>query len=296
MRVTCPLSRARTSTADGIATAMRSAMSSLGLFALLALTAATATAQTPTHPLNDTGQVTCYNASAATGTVSPGTPAPEDPGFEGQDCTQGAALHDALGIQTKVGASSTMGRDYTKIANDGSVLPASATLGSNPTDWACTRDNLTGLIWEVKVNDPTHLRHYLHGYTWYDTNAAINGGYAGTVGNTSTCANTLGGQPCNTSNFRNAVNALTGANRLCGASDWRLPTANELQSLLDYQGTQYPAIDTTWFPNTPATYYWSGENYVSYSTYAWWVHFGHRHLDGYYKSNNLQVRLVRGGQ
>jgi len=26
------------------------------------------------------------------------------------------------------------------------------------TDWACTRDNVTGLLWEVKVNDITQLR------------------------------------------------------------------------------------------------------------------------------------------
>jgi hypothetical protein len=42
---------------------------------------------------------------------------------------------------------------YTKIANDGSELPDSATLGTNPTDWACTKDNKTGLIWEVKTDD-----------------------------------------------------------------------------------------------------------------------------------------------
>lgn len=265
-----------------------------GLLAL-ALTAATATAQTPTHPLNDTGQVTCYNASAATGTVSPGTPAPEATGFKGQDCTQGRAAADALGTLVKVGASSTKGRDYTKIANDGSVLPASATLGPNPGDWACTRDNVTGLIWEVKVNNATHLRHSGHRYTWYDTNGVINGGNAGTVGNTSTCANTLGGQPCNTSNFRNAVNALTGANRLCGATDWRLPTANELQSLVDYQA-QNPAIDTTWFPNTPAALYWSGENYVPGAPYAWVVDFYGGGLGANGKDNGRQVRLVRGGQ
>lgn len=297
MRVTCLLSRARASTtADGIAAVLRGAMPTLALTALLALTAATATAQTPTHPLNDTGQVTCYNATAATGTVSPSTPAPEDPGFERQDCTQGRAAADALGTLVKQGASSTMGRDYTKIANDGSELPASATLGSNPTDWACTRDNVTGLIWEVKVNDAAHLRHSGHSYTWYDTDTAINGGIAGTVGNTSTCANTLGGQPCNTSNFRAAVNALTGANRLCGATDWRLPTANELQSLVDYQRL-IPAIDITWFPNTPAAlYYWSGENYVPDASSAWVVNFNSGSLSDNYKLNNRQVRLVRGGQ
>ena len=292
MRVTCLLSRARASTTDGIAAVLRGAMPTLALTALLALTAATATAQTPTHPLNDTGQVTCYNATAATGTVSPSTPAPEAAGFEGQDCTQGAAMYDARGAMNKVGASSTMGRDYTKIANDGSELPASATLGPNPGDWACTRDNITGLIWEVKVNNVAHLRHSGHGYTWYDTNAAINGGNAGTAGGTG-CNGTLA--QCNTTAFRDAVNALTGANRLCGATDWRLPTRPELQSLVDYQA-QNPAIDTTWFPNTPATIYWSGGNYVPNASGAWSVVFNDGSPNADIKSNALQVRLVRGGQ
>jgi len=292
MRVTCLLSRARASTTDGFAAVLRNAMPTLALAALLALTAATATAQTPTHPLNDTGQVTCYNAEEATGTVSPSTPEPEDPDFEEQDCTQGRAAADALGTLVKVGASSTKGRDYTKIANDGSELPASATLGPNPTDWACTRDNLTGLIWEVKVNDPTHLRHSGHTYTWYDTDTDINGGNAGTAGGTG-CNGTLA--QCNTTAFRDAVNALAGANRLCGATDWRLPTANELQSLLDYQRLN-PAIDTTWFPNTQAAFYWSGESFASNASNAWGVYFGNGGLNASSKGNDLRVRLVRGGQ
>jgi len=294
MPATCLLSRARTSTADGIATAMRGAMPTLALAALLALSASQATAQAPTHPLNDTGQVTCYNATTATGTVGANA-TPEAMGFERQDCTQGRAAADALGTLVKLGASTTKGRDYSKIANDGSVLPASATLGPNPGDWACTRDNITGLIWEVKVNNAAHLRHFVHRYTWYDTNATVNGGNAGTVGNTSTCANTLGGQPCNTTNFRDAVNALTGANRLCGASDWRLPTANELQSLVDYQA-QNPAIDTTWFPNTPAAAYWTGENYVPNASGAWNVEFDDGNLRANAEYSSQPVRLVRGGQ
>ena len=36
------------------------------------------------------------------------------------------------------------------MANNGTDLPESALLGSGPTDWACTRDNTSGLLWEVK--------------------------------------------------------------------------------------------------------------------------------------------------
>jgi hypothetical protein len=243
--------------------------------------------------LNDTGQIICYNASAATGTVSPATPDPETAGFDEQDCTQGRSAADALSTLTKVGASTVPGRDYTKIANDGSALPASATLGSALGDWACTRDNVTGLIWEVKVNSASHLRHVGHTYSWYDTNPAINGGNAGTPGGIG-CNGTLA--QCNTTAFRDAVNAQTGANRLCGATDWHLPTANELQSLVHYGAAAGPYIDTVWFPLTANSVYWSGANYAPDASYAWNVNFYNGYLGADVKTLNLHVRLVRGGQ
>ncbi|MCP5477857.1 MAG: DUF1566 domain-containing protein [Rhodanobacteraceae bacterium] len=244
------------------------------------------------QPLNDTGQVTCYNASAATGTVSPATQDPEQAGFNEQDCTRGASAADALGVMTKVGASTTPGRDYSKIGNDGSVLDASAALGNGPTDWACTRDNITGLIWEVKTDDGG-LRDKDWTYTWYDTNAAINGGTAGTATGAN-CNATLA--QCNTSAYRDAINALSGSSRLCGNTDWRLPTGKELQSLVDYGHAAAPYIDTDWFPNAVNTIYWSGQNYAAYAVVAWVVLFSNGHLGADSKSISNRVRLVRGGQ
>lgn len=245
--------------------------------------------------LNDTGQITCYNASAVTGTVSNGTSDPETAGFNEQDCTRGAAAADALGRMVKVGGSTVPGRDYTKIANNGSVLPASAVLGSNPGDWACTRDNITGLIWEVKTT--SGLRSQGHTYTWYDTNASVNGGNAGTIGANTSCNSTLA--TCNTTAFRDAVNALTGSSRLCGATDWRLPTVNELSGLVPAGLANGPTIDSMWFPNTANTAnsaYWTGQNYAPDASRAWWVVFADGGLNFISKSGNRHVRLVRGGQ
>lgn len=263
----------------------------LGL--LIALLLATAPTLAQAAPLNDTGQITCYNDSAATGTVSPATPDPEQPGFTGQDCTQGRSAADALGTLVKIGASTTPGRDYTKIANDGSVLPASATLGSGPGDWACTRDNVTGLIWEVKVDDAAHLRHYNHIYAWYDTNDAINGGDPGWVG-INLCNGTLPANLCNTSVFRDVVNLLG----LCGATDWRLPTANELLSLLDFGKGTGPYIDAAWFPDSSIHTFWSGETYAEAyrADSAWLVDFNYANVSFYNKDTYRAVRLVRGGQ
>ena len=246
-----------------------------------------------TRPLNDSGQITCYNATTSTGTVSAGTPDPETAGFNEQDCTRGRSAADAVGALRKIGASSVPGRDYSKIANDGSDLPASAVLGTGAGAWGCTRDNVTGLIWEIKTDD-NGLRNVGHRYTWYDTNTAINGGNAGTLGTSTTCNSTLSN--CNTTAFRNSVNALAGASRLCGQTDWRLPTASELQSLL-HDGAFTPAIDGVYFPNTISNSYWSGVNSASNAGLAaWCVFFDDGFVDFNNKSGVSGVRLVRGGQ
>ena len=204
----------------------------------------------------------------------------------GQDCHYGRDAVAVAGMLDKVGGGNA-GFDFTKIANDGSVLPAAAVLGGGPTDWACTRDNVTGLIWEVKVGDPLHLRFQGHTYTWYDPNSPD--GNPGTQ-NQGICV----GSACDTTGFLQAVNAQG----LCGFSDWRMPTRRELQGIVDY-GRHSPAIDTGYFPNTPGNRVWSGSPYA-YSSYdAWIVYFGLGYAggaDSHLRSNRFPVRLVRGGQ
>ena len=50
---------------------------------------------------------------------------------------------------------------------------------------------------------------------------------------------------CDTAKFVADVNAAG----LCGAGDWRLPTREELRSIVDYSRYD-PAIDTAWFPES----------------------------------------------
>ena len=73
------------------------------VLALGLLLAAPASAQT--QRLNDTGQITCYSDSTSAGALFSGTPNPEAPGFNEQDCTRGAVAADALGRMVKVGGS-----------------------------------------------------------------------------------------------------------------------------------------------------------------------------------------------
>ena len=83
-----------------------------------------------------------------------------------------------------------------------------------------------------------------------------------------------------------------------GYSDWRLPTIKELSTLVDssipYPG---PTINTSYFPDTVASDYWSSTTNAYYTSYAWYVYFGYGTAYGNYKYNGYYyVRAVRGGQ
>ena len=244
-----------------------------------------------TRPLNDTGQTQCFDATNAPVAVTQAN-CGDSAARPRQDARYGRDAQAAAGTLSKIGAGAA-GFDFTKIANNGSTLPASATLGSNPADWACTKDNVTGLIWEVKTT--SGLRDAAHTYTWYSTDATTNGGNAGTAG-TDTCGGTLAAAPynnqCNTRNFTAAVNAAM----LCGANDWRMPTEKELLSIV-HAGAVNPSIDSAYFPNAPVGYwFWTRSTYAVNPAFAWIVDFDVGVSNADLKSYNYAVRLVRGGQ
>ena len=206
-----------------------------------------------TRPLNDTGITFC--GSATTGNNSPclGT----EP--SGQDRHYGRDAEALAGILAKIGGSSGVnGFDFTKIANNGIALPASAELGTNATDWACTRDNVTGLIWEVKT--VSGLRSTSHTYSWY-MSASPDGNNGVSSGGTCAAAG-----HCDTEKYVTDVNAVA----LCGFVDWRMPTAKELQNLADF-GKTGKGLDEMFFPNQASIgqLYWSGDRYAQSSCCAW---------------------------
>jgi hypothetical protein len=80
---------------------------------------------------------------------------------------------------------------------------------------------------------------------------------------------------------------------LAGHSDWRLPASDELQSIVDY-GESSPAIDTTAFPGSQSSYYWSSTTLVSSTSHAWFVNFSSGYVGNNPKSASYYVRCVRG--
>ena len=231
-----------------------------GVIALIGLAMPAAFAQT--KPLNDTGITFC--GGVTTGNNNPclaGDPPGQDK-YYGRDA---AAL---AGTLTKTGGSAggvgggANGFDFSKIANNGSGLLDTAVLGPNPTDWGCTRDNLTGLIWEMKTT--SGLRSLNHTYSWYQTgspdgnNGTASGGTCETTGR------------CDTEKYVQDVNAAG----LCGfSSGWRMPTVKELEGIADL-GRTLPAIDPAYFPYTHAqAFVWSGSPNAGSAQVAWSVDF-----------------------
>ncbi|MFC1857640.1 DUF1566 domain-containing protein, partial [Thermodesulfobacteriota bacterium] len=215
-------------------------------------------------PVPDTGQTKCYDNSGE-------IPCPQaGETFYGQDANY--SINPPL---------------YTKLDANGNNLPDEA------TSWVMIRDNVTGLIWEVKQSkDDTYDYSNPHDadntYTWYDSNLETNGGDAGTAGDGT-----------DTEDFINAIKA----ENFGGFSDWRMPTKEELQSIVNY-GRHRPAIDTSWFPHTACTLYTNSSFYWSATTsvnagYAWYVSFydGSVQYGSYEgKSGSFYARAVRAGQ
>ena len=80
-------------------------------------------------------------------------------------------------------------------------------------------------------------------------------------------------------NAKSYCNNLTYA----GYSDWRLPTPQELLTIVE--------INTTYF--TPSGYFWSSSTRVGYTNNAWGVSFNYGNVSYSYKTNYNYVRCVR---
>ena len=178
---------------------------------------------------------------------------------------------------------------YSKISNLGETLPDKAVLGTGLKDWACTKDNKTGLIWEVKTQFLFDLRYFGNKYSWYEPDANKNGGYAGTKKTTAYSPISYG----NTYDFVKDVNAQG----LCGKKDWRIPTWDELRGLETQKSTYLRYIDANYFPFTAGVYWTSNSGHDYYypdNTYALIVDFeDHSNPYGTIYEKKYDVKYIR---
>ena len=203
--------------------------------------------------LNDTG-VTVSGTNGGTAVACS-----TDSNIPVQDCHQG---RDADTNLQKTGAGQA-GFDFTKLGSDGAQLTIqngaySATgTAANGTKWSCVRDNVTGMIWEVKTADNKDSV-----YTWGNRTSLVT-----------------------------AANAENSGSGLCGITNWRVPSVNELFSIVNYNGAS-PSIDSDYFPNTVGSSFWSEQEVVGNISNAWRVDFGNGQNNRSAKSASYIVRLV----
>jgi len=124
----------------------------------------------------------------------------------------------------------------------------------------------------------------------------------GTVTDSSTrlmwqkCTFGLSGHDCNTGTALiytwQAALAIANINTNNSYTNWRLPNKNELDSLLE-SACNAPAINTTIFPSTLMSDYWSASPFAGDNTSAWVVNFNDGVVNNTDKSNRRYLRLVR---
>lgn len=154
----------------------------------------------------------------------------------------------------------------TKLDIDGNPIAVDSPV------WYCVRDEVTGLVWEVKApakssgaDNGYTFRSASYRYTWYNTDASTSGGYAGAQDKNEDLEDeddphsSFCGYPpekparspasyCNTQDFVKEATRYA----FCGRSDWKLPSANQLQSLVNY-GDGMDALTSDYFPTPTNT-------------------------------------------
>ncbi len=246
------------------------------------------------YPMTDTG-VTLF----ATNDSFDGETAIAE--FSGQDADYG------LDVNQNDNTDGAAGFRYQKLDASGEVLAADA------QEWQCVQDLETGFIWEVKQmgDGPRHKDSlFVH---QPDSTRDI---YDAEIEEAS-CENADG--VCSVQDYEIHLNELNDGAGLCGSTAWKVPSFNQLYSLVHFgsivvnENDERLGIDTTYFPATYAGDFWTSsasvENYASlyYDPHMWTIGFNDSYIGATYSydfciveedcyASALPVRLVTVGE
>jgi hypothetical protein len=185
-----------------------------------------------------------------------------------QDCNQGRDYthnDDSDGLA---------GFSYTKLDANGAPL-LDQSVSYDVTPWICVKDNVTGLVWEVKTTT-IGIHHKDNTYKWGGL-SAIGLNHPDAIG----------------TYYSDWDSLVEGSNteNLCGFNNWRVPTVSEFTSITN-KGLIDPAIDVNYFPNTVLAFYWSSSPAAG-EFYSWVVDSYTGSDTGNGRGFAERVRLVR---
>jgi len=181
-----------------------------------------------------------------------------------------------------------LSRHYTKLDAWGNELADDA------ERWFMVRDDVTGLIWEVKSDDGS-IHDHDNTYVWCDPEAENKG----------ECPTEPGEHAPHTREFIVTLNNshFGGADGGDPARSWRIPTIQELTTLIHADQPEsaatlatHPSIDVAYFPHArPYEEYWSATSDSDNGEQAWYLSatLGNTYHDKA-KSERLHVRAVMG--
>ena len=172
--------------------------------------------------------------------------------------------------------SGMVSADLLKISKKGEMIEL------EETEWACILEEELNLYWEVKTAKEG-LQYAKNTYTWFDGESGEEyGDYS------HHCSWSRG---CNTLAYVKKINEKS----LCSFTDWRLPTLNELKTLVNYYGDADTLINAAFFPNTQADSYWTSTAVANSVLVVYEVPFVYGGSVARDKYFDTYIRLVRSG-
>jgi hypothetical protein len=193
----------------------------------------------------------------------------------------GAVGRDTYG-DTRGNADGTLGFSFVRICMSGrregeGHCPVQPLPGDGKNDWACTEDEVTGMMWEVKALSGPRARDLR--YTNYSREYDPVGQYRSST---------------DASGFVDGINR-TG---LCGFVDWHLSHSDKIQTVVDYGVATSGALraDDRYLPTMNADWYWNASPNPTSPSTAFALDFGSGVISNTAERGTLRyVQVVRNG-
>jgi hypothetical protein len=130
---------------------------------------------------------------------------------------------------------------------------------------------------------------------WADSRYVIRGGEVYDSRTKLTWARCSAGQEWKNEHCVGTINNYSFASAQKQASGgWRIPTKDELVTLIDPDRKNFPTIDMAAFPDMDTSHSWYWSSTPNGSSIAWYVDFSDGYTSGFVDGvNTLAIRLVR---